>query len=80
MRRPGAGDGRAGPVAELRAQSPAFYDAFLKRRNQAWAEALAAQMARRRRPAGRRRRPPPAGDDGLPALMKARGFEVERIQ
>ncbi|MDX9998741.1 MAG: TraB/GumN family protein [Phenylobacterium sp.] len=64
----------------MRAQSPAFYDALLKRRNQAWAEALAAQMA------GDGVQPVDVGalhllgDDGLPALMKARGFEVERIQ
>lgn len=67
-------------VADLRVQSPAFYDALLKRRNQAWAEALAAQMAGDGVQLVNVGALHLLGDDGLPALMKARGFEVERIQ
>ena len=67
-------------VAPMRAESPAFYDMLLKRRNLAWADALSRAMA------------VPGvqlvnvgalhlmGADGLPALLTARGFTVERVQ
>jgi uncharacterized protein YbaP (TraB family) len=75
--------GRLGPAeAEaMKADNPSLYDALLKRRNLAWADALATEMATA-----------PGvelvnvgalhmvGDDGLPALMKGRGFRVERVQ
>jgi len=74
---------RAGPalVGDLQTDNPALYDALLRRRNQAWAEVLTRRLA--------------AGDgvelvnvgalhmvgaDGLPALLKARGFQVVRVQ
>ncbi|HEY0436727.1 MAG TPA: TraB/GumN family protein [Phenylobacterium sp.] len=74
---------RLGPVLvrQMSRDNPSLYDALLKRRNLAWAEALAKEMAAR-----------PGvelvnvgalhmvGDDGLPALMTARGFKVERVQ
>ena len=64
-----------------RIENPALYDALLKRRNLAWADTLTREMADH-----------PGvelvnvgalhmvGDDGLPALLKARGYLVERVQ
>lgn len=71
--------GAAG-VGELRAQSPRFYEALLKRRNEAWAEALSAQMAGQGVQLVNVGALHLLGDDGLPALMAARGFHVERVQ
>jgi uncharacterized protein YbaP (TraB family) len=68
-------------VRDMGRDNPGLYDALLKRRNLAWADALSAEMAAH-----------PGvelvnvgalhmvGDDGLPSLMKARGFKVERVQ
>lgn len=79
-----AGDlARLGPslVKDLAHDNPALYDVLLKRRNLAWADKLSAEMAKT-----------PGvelvnvgalhmvGPDGLPALMAARGFKVERVQ
>jgi len=68
-------------VGGMKAGNPALYDALLRRRNQAWAELIAREMA-----AGdgvelvNVGALHMVGDDGLPALMKARGFEVVRVQ
>lgn len=79
-----AGDlARLGPglARDMGRENPGLYDALLRKRNLAWADALTKEMAAA-----------PGvelvnvgalhmvGDDGLPALMKARGFKVERIQ
>lgn len=79
-----AGDlGRLGPglAGELKTENPGLYDALLRRRNLAWADKLAAEMAVQ-----------PGvqlvnvgalhlvGPDGLPTLLAARGFRVERVQ
>jgi uncharacterized protein YbaP (TraB family) len=79
-----AGDlARLGPglAGELAHDNPALYDALLKRRNLAWADQLTTEMARS-----------PGvelvnvgalhmvGPDGLPALLAARGFKVDRVQ
>jgi uncharacterized protein YbaP (TraB family) len=79
-----AGDlARLGPelVGEMRAESPAFYEAVLRRRNLAWADALTREMAGgggvELVNVGALHM---VGPDGLPALMKARGFAVERVQ
>jgi hypothetical protein len=79
-----AGDlARLGPslVREMAHDNPALYDVLLKRRNLAWADKLSAEMATA-----------PGvelvnvgalhmvGKDGLPALLAARGFKVERVQ
>jgi len=70
-----------GLVRDMDRQNPTLYEALLKTRNLAWADALSREMAAH-----------PGvelvnvgalhmlGDDGLPALMKARGFKVERVQ
>ena len=67
-------------VDVMRRDRPALYDALLKRRNEAWAQALAAEMDRpgvQLVAVGALHR---AGADGLPALMAARGFQVRRVQ
>ncbi|CAN7459031.1 TraB/GumN family protein [Phenylobacterium sp. LjRoot219] len=71
----------AGFVGPMKNGNPALYEALLRRRNLAWAEALAQEMASG---SGVELVNVGAlhmvGDDGLPALMKARGFEVLRVQ
>lgn len=65
----------------MRAQRPALYDALLRRRNLAWADRLDAEMRQGRGTdlvvVGALHM---AGDEGLPALMKARGYTVRRVQ
>jgi uncharacterized protein YbaP (TraB family) len=68
-------------VDEMKAKNPPLYDALLRRRNLAWADQLSAEMAAN-----------PGvelvnvgalhlvGEDGLPALLAARGYRVERVQ
>jgi uncharacterized protein YbaP (TraB family) len=79
-----AGDlARLGPqlVGQMKAENPALYEALLKRRNLAWADKLTAEM---QGSGGVELVNVGAlhmvGDDGLPALLRARGFTVERIQ
>jgi uncharacterized protein YbaP (TraB family) len=74
---------RLGPglAGEMKANNPALYQALLKRRNERWAETLERELA-----VGPKIELVNVGalhlvgDDGLPALMKARGYSVERIQ
>lgn len=70
-----------GLVRELAHDNPSLYDALLKRRNLAWADKLATEMAK---VSGVELVNVGAlhmvGPDGLPALMAARGFTVERVQ
>lgn len=78
-----AGDlARLGPglVGELKTENPAFYDAILKRRNLAWADKLTAEMASGGVELVNVGALHMVGDDGLPALMAARGFQVTRLQ
>jgi uncharacterized protein YbaP (TraB family) len=79
-----AGDlARLGPglVGELAHDNPSLYEVLLKRRNLAWADKLAAEMAQA---SGVELVNVGAlhmvGADGLPALLAARGFRVERVQ
>jgi len=79
-----AGDlARLGPglVGELAHDNPSLYDVLLKRRNLAWADKLTAEMGQAKGVelvnVGALHM---VGDDGLPALMAARGFKVERVQ
>ena len=79
-----AGDlARLGPalVGDLKTANPGLYDALLKRRNLAWAEALTQEMTQG---SGVELVNVGAlhmvGEDGLPALMAARGFTVTRVQ
>jgi uncharacterized protein YbaP (TraB family) len=74
---------RLGPglAGELAHDNPSLYDALLKRRNLAWADKLTAEMGQA---SGVELVNVGAlhmvGPDGLPALLKARGFKVERVQ
>jgi uncharacterized protein YbaP (TraB family) len=79
-----AGDlARLGPalVRDMSRDNPSLYDALLKDRNLAWADALTRELASANGVelvnVGALHM---VGDDGLPALLKARGFKVERIQ
>lgn len=73
---------RLGPmvVDVMKRDRPALYDTLLKRRNAAWAEAIVAEMARPGVQLVAVGALHMAGDDGLPALMEARGFRVRRVQ
>lgn len=68
-------------VNRMKAGRPALYEALLKRRNLAWADRLDAEMRQGRGTdlvvVGALHM---AGGEGLPALMKARGYSVRRIQ
>ena len=70
-----------GFVREMQTGNPALYEAFLRRRNLAWADKLTTAM---QADAGVELVNVGAlhmvGDDGLPALLAARGFKVERVQ
>lgn len=74
---------RLGPglVGDMRQASPEFYDMLLRRRNLAWAQTLEREMVA---PGGVHLVNVGAlhmvGDDGLPTLLAARGYEVRRIQ
>ena len=74
---------RLGPelVGGMKADNPGLYDALLKRRNVAWADTLTRELAVG---SGVELVNVGAlhlvGDDGLPALLAARGFKVERVQ
>ena len=73
---------RLGPlvVDVMRRDRPALYDALLRRRNLAWADTLTAEMAKPGVELVAVGALHMVGDDGLPALMKARGFQVRRVQ
>jgi uncharacterized protein YbaP (TraB family) len=67
-------------VAPMRAESPAFYDMLLKRRNLAWADVLTRAMTDPGVQLVNVGALHMMGADGLPALLTARGFTVERVQ
>jgi uncharacterized protein YbaP (TraB family) len=73
---------RLGPllVDAMKRDRPALYDTLLKRRNQAWAKILEAEMTKPGVQLVTVGALHMAGDDGLPALMRARGFTVRRVQ
>ncbi|TAJ72558.1 MAG: TraB/GumN family protein [Phenylobacterium sp.] len=75
-----AGNLDPGYLAEMQAENPAMYDAFLRRRNQAWADKLAAGMAGSGIELVNVGALHMVGPDGLPALLAVRGFKVVRIQ
>ncbi|MFN3513069.1 MAG: TraB/GumN family protein [Phenylobacterium sp.] len=79
-----AGDVRAldrGILSVLRRDTPEFHEAFIRRRNLAWAETLDGVLLA---PGGVHLvnvgALHMAGEDGLPALLRARGYRVERVQ
>lgn len=68
-------------VDRMRRERPALYEALLRRRNLAWADRLDAELRRGVGPqlviVGALHM---VGDEGLPALMAARGYAVRRVQ
>jgi uncharacterized protein YbaP (TraB family) len=74
---------RLGPalVGQMKQQNPALYEALLKRRNELWAQRLTQELATGDKVelvnVGALHM---VGDDGLPALLAARGFSVQRVQ
>lgn len=78
-----AGDlARLGPglVGQLAHDNPSLYDVLLKQRNLAWADKLTAEMAGSGVELVNVGALHMVGPDGLPALLAARGFKVERVQ
>lgn len=67
-------------VREMQADNPSLYEVFLRRRNEAWAETLAAEMGSPGVELVNVGALHMVGPDGLPALLAARGFKVERVQ
>ncbi|MBI1687068.1 TraB/GumN family protein [Caulobacter hibisci] len=67
-------------VEGMRRDRPELYEALLKRRNLAWAEVLDREMAGSGVELVTVGALHMAGPDGLPALMKARGYRVRRVQ
>ncbi|MFZ0268753.1 TraB/GumN family protein [Caulobacter sp.] len=67
-------------VDVMKRDRPALYDVLLKRRNEAWVQALVAEMAKPGVELVAVGALHMAGEDGLPALMAARGFQVRRVQ
>jgi len=74
--------GTLGPsqIEQMRAENPALYEAFLKRRNEAWVETLTTELAGSGVELVNVGALHMVGPDGLPALLAARGFRVERVQ
>jgi hypothetical protein len=78
-----AGDlARLGPglVDGMKAGNPGLYDGLLKRRNLAWADKLVPELNGTGVELVNVGALHMVGDDGLPALLAARGFKVERVQ
>jgi uncharacterized protein len=78
-----AGDlAKLGPslVGEMRAENPGLYEALLKGRNRAWADKLAEVMTGSGVDLVNVGALHMVGDDGLPALLAARGYMVQRVQ
>lgn len=78
-----AGDERLlgdGVAADMRARRPALYDAFVRQRNRVWTKALEGELAGSGVAMVAVGALHMAGDDGLVAQLRARGFTVERVQ
>ena len=71
------GPGVAGGMAK---DSPEFYDRLIRQRNRSWADVLTREMGSGGVELVNVGALHMVGPDGLPTLMKARGFEVARIQ
>ncbi|HZZ34421.1 MAG TPA: TraB/GumN family protein [Caulobacteraceae bacterium] len=69
-----------GLVGAMKTDRPALYEAMLRRRNQAWAGRIAQEMAGSGVELVNVGALHMVGPDGLPALLAAKGFKVERVQ
>ncbi|PZQ62627.1 MAG: hypothetical protein DI570_10005 [Phenylobacterium zucineum] len=74
--------GRLGSDAidAMKVENPALYDAFLRRRNLAWTDQLVVELQSSGVELVNVGALHLVGDDGLPALLAARGYKVQRIQ
>ena len=73
---------RLGPllIGEMKAKYPADYDAVIQRRNVAWVATLAGELGGANVEMVNVGALHMVGPDGLPALLQAKGFKVERLQ
>jgi uncharacterized protein YbaP (TraB family) len=73
---------RLGPLllADMKARRPDLYEVLIRGRNRAWADALATEMAGSGVEMVNVGALHMVGDDGLPALLAAKGFKVKRVQ
>jgi uncharacterized protein YbaP (TraB family) len=73
---------KLGPLlaGEMRKDVPELYRALIRRRNQAWSEIIAKELAGTGTEMVIVGAFHMVGTDGLPATLRARGFTVERIQ
>ena len=69
-----------GLVDDMRKNQPALYDALLKDRNEAWARTLTGEMRGNGVQLVNVGALHMVGRDGLPALLRKRGFTVLRVQ
>lgn len=67
-------------VAEMKRQQPEMYAALFRTRNLAWAEKLDAEMKGSGIDLVTVGAGHLLGEDGVPALMRAKGYTVERVQ
>jgi len=67
-------------VDDMRRHRPQLYEVLLRRRNEAWARTLTREMRGNGVQLVNVGALHMVGKDGLPALMRARGFTVERVQ
>lgn len=67
-------------VDDMRRGNPSLYEALLKRRNEAWARTLTVEMRGNGVQLVNVGALHMVGKHGLPALMRSRGFAVERVQ
>ena len=67
-------------LGDMKSRYPDLYEVLIRRRNQAWSEALAKELAGQGTELVNVGALHMVGDDGLPALLKAKGFTVERVQ
>lgn len=73
---------KLGPLltGDLKKHYPELYEVLIRRRNQAWSETLGQELAGDGAELVNVGALHMVGPDGLPALLKARGFKVERVQ
>jgi uncharacterized protein YbaP (TraB family) len=67
-------------VDDMRRDRPRLYDVLLKRRNESWARTLTKEMRGNGVQLVNVGALHMVGKHGLPALMRARGYTVERVQ
>lgn len=67
-------------VDDMRRENPSLYAALLKDRNEAWARTLTVEMRGNGMQLVNVGALHMVGKDGLPALMRKRGFSVRRVQ